>query len=244
MKQYPAEPTPAALLLRLNDVAGKVADLEEALGDHRKTVGNLVEDVEYLKRRAGRVNAVEKAVGALEETIATMLDNGAGRGQAEGEDELEDDGKGGKKRREPKPRRDWLNVPNNDVELARTWLDGLLAWVPGPLELSTGRRFPTCWPWHGPAVVDLLALQDHRATVYRRDSDHDLSDFLTRFQVPVLKRLLDNNGVLYPCAQARAHVEPGSGQYEVDYDRLGEYVAWWVNGGQGEPPGLTKKQVE
>jgi hypothetical protein len=220
-KRYEIEdPSPLAVLLQgqVELVRRDMGTMNATLDTHALDLGQHKRDLEAIGRWQGTVNETLAKLGKPEEP--------------EPEEDEED----------PKTQRDWLNIPNDDPELAWEWLYTVRAWHDEEFVVATGRALPACWPWHPRAVRELLILQDHSALVFGSPSTPAASDYLTRFQPAAVARLVgkERDAILARCLKGSQHQEPELGAAEVDPEKLRDYARWWATKREGVPPGVTK----
>lgn len=135
------------------------------------------------------------------------------------------------------PQRDWFLV--NDPAVAMRWLRDLEAWYVRVYQRRTGVDLPACWVWHPGVVDDLLAMQAHHMWASKQSQP----TYRTQYRQVWLST---NGGIkavdaLRDCRDG-GHYDPDVvGGVHADWGQLrGEYVEWWVNGGEGTPPGLPE----
>jgi hypothetical protein len=132
-------------------------------------------------------------------------------------DDTTDDDTGGE---EGQP--DWLTV--TDPDEATGWLTDALVFADDVLARFPRGKLPACWPVHGPAVVEVLALQRQWADAYTSPDPGAVSDLLGRWLPGTVHRLRQLTG---ECEIQRAHQEKGR-NYRVPTLEPGRVARWWV----------------
>ena len=142
---------------------------------------------------------------------------------------------------EPETRPEWMTV--TDPGAAVNWLTGLSIWVRDVY--AQYAPIPGCWPWHPPAVAELLACHAPWAAAVAAEAAPDtIANWHDRWRPGTQHRLDD---MLAGCQRARGlHVE-GAARYDYDPAYLDEYAAHWA--GSHDPagnaaPGLTPNRED
>lgn len=118
---------------------------------------------------------------------------------------------------------DWLTV--TDPDLATAWLTDALAFAGDVLAQFPRGKLPDCWPVHGVAVVEVLALQRQWADAYATPDPGAVSDLLGRWLPGALHRLGRITG---ECGLQRAHQEDNH-HYRVPALEPDRVALWWID---------------
>ena len=127
---------------------------------------------------------------------------------------------------------DWLTV--TDPDQATAWLTDALAFTDDVLARFPRGKLPACWPVHGPAVVEVLALHRQWADAYADPDPGAVSDLLGRWLPGALHRLGQLTG---ECGLQRAHYDNGH-SYRVPTLDPSRVALWWVES-RGTNPTAT-----
>jgi hypothetical protein len=215
-----AVPDPAAALTA---VAGRVAGIEQDLGEIRQ-------DVAALGRGVADLLAQVRHLTPQHGTGPTTVPGGpadpgpAGPNAAGGEDEEE----------EEEVQRDWLTV--TDPDTAAAWLADVAEWAQVVLarhgvELDA----VPCWPLHPAVVVDLLALSAQRESAYPQPGPTPVMEWLTRWLPPGIGRITTG---LTACRKDHGHWHAGD-LYDASGLTSPEGLAgagrWWATARDTSP---------
>jgi hypothetical protein len=141
---------------------------------------------------------------------------------------------------------EWMAV--TDPQLAVAWLNDLTVWVPRVWARYPHGGLPKCWPWHPPAVAELLTSRHQWAAATAPGSGIDgLTSWHDRWRPGTVLRLA---GVMSGCERAQGcHTNVTMKHWRYDLDQLDDLAVWWATT-SGNPsvdlesaPGLTHEPV-
>jgi hypothetical protein len=189
-------------------------------GDGLATARAVARQVDALKPR---VSVLESKVDGLQRGMTVLLQ----RSEPE-EPEAEEQAAG-----QP----DWIGC--RDPDAARAMLTDTYRWLEDA-GAHLGIVVTDCWPWHPKAIVLLLAAFTHYTAVYAGESSTAVTEFLTRYQEALEKRI--RSAIGDEC-NAESHKHAGGARYDYDLDRLEDVAIWWATDRTNLPPGLTPRMA-